>query len=130
MILVYRIHCQNRINRFGEIVNNANNIDIVGAGFACPIMQPDAHLQPQPGVHSQNEQWGHAWHVMQHGWHGQANPAQFFVRGTQFFKKSPINPYFTRGLFQKSKMCGKQERFRAQSWRQRTLSKSLLSGMP
>jgi len=43
-------------------------MDIVGAGFACPIIQPDAHLQPQPGVHSQNEQWGH-------GWHGQANPA-------------------------------------------------------
>jgi len=49
------------------------DMDIVVAGFACPIMQPDAHLQP--GVHSQNEQWGHAWHVMQHGWHGQANPA-------------------------------------------------------
>jgi len=50
-------------------------MDIVGAGFACPIMQPNAHLQPQPGVHSQNKQWGHGWHVMQHGWHGQANPA-------------------------------------------------------
>jgi REP element-mobilizing transposase RayT len=31
------ICCQNRINRFGEIVNNADNM--VGAGSACPIVK-------------------------------------------------------------------------------------------
>jgi len=55
------ICCQNRINRFGEIVNNANNMDmdIVGAGFACPITQPDCPVM-QPDAYSQNEQPGQA----------------------------------------------------------------------
>ncbi len=90
------ICCQNRINRFGEIVNNANNMDMdthtVGAGFACPIMQPDCPIvqpdcpimqpdcpimQPdcpimQPGAHSQNEQWGQPGQPEQPG---QADPA-------------------------------------------------------
>ncbi len=34
---------QNRINHFGEIANNANNV--VGAGSACPVVKPDLPVQ-------------------------------------------------------------------------------------
>jgi len=46
--------CQNRINHFGEIVNNANNV--VGAGSACPIVKPCMQMRT-------NLQQGHDLHI-------------------------------------------------------------------
>jgi hypothetical protein len=58
------ICCQDRINRFGEITNNANDTIIVGAGSACPIAiaKHDLHIAKRDAT-------GQKWNA------GQADPA-------------------------------------------------------
>ncbi|MDR2554529.1 MAG: hypothetical protein LBC64_03790 [Fibromonadaceae bacterium] len=67
--------CQNRVNYFGEIVNN------VGAGSACPIMKPDLPTQndlhiTNPGLPAQRGKTPRQWWQQGQQWQkGQADPA-------------------------------------------------------
>jgi REP element-mobilizing transposase RayT len=45
------ICCQDRVNRFGKITNNAKNVNAVGAGSACPIAIAKHDLRMRNDLH-------------------------------------------------------------------------------
>jgi len=69
--------CQNRINRFGEIVNT------VGAGSACPIMKPDSQTHNGPPMHNGSQTQTHNGpHIAKRMATGQADPAPTVTANT------------------------------------------------